>query len=124
MPLAEVKKEDVRKLAKYYGLPNADKEESMGLCFVGERGKFGDFICESCGVASHGSNSWLAQYVSKPAVQGYLVDAEGKQLAPHKGLWHYTVGQGAKLSGQLEPMFVAKKCIGETGQDILVVPGS
>lgn len=49
MPLAEVKKEDVRKLAKYYGLPNADKEESMGLCFVGERGKFGDFICESYG---------------------------------------------------------------------------
>ena len=47
MPLAELKKEDVRKLAKYYGLPNADKEESMGLCFVGERGKFGDFICKS-----------------------------------------------------------------------------
>jgi len=47
MPLAQVKKEDVRKLAKYYGLPNANKEESMGLCFVGERGKFGDFICQS-----------------------------------------------------------------------------
>jgi hypothetical protein len=45
MPLAQIRKEDVRKLAKYYGLPNANKEESMGLCFVGERQKFSKFIC-------------------------------------------------------------------------------
>ena len=36
----------VRQLAKYYGLPTASREESMGLCFVGERRNFGDFVCK------------------------------------------------------------------------------
>ncbi|KAK1923311.1 tRNA-specific 2-thiouridylase, partial [Papiliotrema laurentii] len=109
MPLAQIRKEDVRKLAKYYGLPNANKEESMGLCFVGERQKFSKFI---------------SQYIPKPAVQGYIVDAEGKKLGRHDGLWQFTVGQKARLPGMLQPMFVARKCVGESGQDIMVVPGS
>lgn len=35
-PLGEYTKPEVRKLAKKFNLPNADKEESMGICFVGE----------------------------------------------------------------------------------------
>ena len=44
-PLGGIRKEDVRRLAKYYNLPTADRAESMGVCFIGERGRFGDFIC-------------------------------------------------------------------------------
>jgi len=97
----------------------------MGLCFVGERGKFGNFVCECSPVVTVPPRSSLtsAQYVAKPPAQGYLVDQEGKRLAPHDGLWHYTIGQRARIAGQLEPMFVAKKCIGDSKQDIMVVPG-
>ena len=35
-PIGEYTKPQIRKLAKKFGLPNADKEESMGICFVGE----------------------------------------------------------------------------------------
>lgn len=44
-PLAGLKKTEVRELAKKYGLPTASRQESMGVCFIGERGRFGDFIC-------------------------------------------------------------------------------
>lgn len=46
-PLGGIRKEDVRRLAKFYNLPTADRAESMGVCFIGERGRFGDFICTS-----------------------------------------------------------------------------
>jgi len=35
-PLGEYTKEEVRKMAQKYELPTSDKEESMGICFVGE----------------------------------------------------------------------------------------
>jgi tRNA U34 2-thiouridine synthase MnmA/TrmU len=39
-------------------------------------------------------------------------------------MWYYTIGQGAKLAGKNQKWFVAKKGVGEGGNDILVVPGS
>ncbi len=33
-------------MAQKWGLPTATREESMGICFVGEKRKFDDFICE------------------------------------------------------------------------------
>ena len=127
-PLGDITKPWVRRLAEYYGLPTAEREESMGLCFVGERNNFGDFICACCWY-HHLDDLTLsfyppAQYTSPPSRQGYLVDLDGNRLSDHKGLWHYTIGQGARPGGMLEPWFVAKKGIGESGQDILVVPGS
>jgi hypothetical protein len=43
-PLYNIPKKDVRRLAQHYALPAADRAESMGVCFIGERGRFGDFI--------------------------------------------------------------------------------
>ena len=63
-----------------------------------------------------------AQYVGKPDTQGYLVDIDGKRLQPHEGLWYYTVGQRARIPGLLEPLYIAKKKVGESKEDILVVP--
>lgn len=123
-PLGDLTKAWVRRLAEYYGLPTAEREESMGLCFVGERDNFGDFICRFSLSLSLSSSEFLAQYITPPSQQGYLVDPEGNRLGEHNGLWHYTIGQGARLGGMLEPWFVAKKGVGETGQDIQVVPGS
>ncbi|WVQ86206.1 tRNA (5-methylaminomethyl-2-thiouridylate)-methyltransferase [Cryptococcus sp. DSM 104549] len=108
LPLGRLRKKDVRRLAEYWELPTASKEESMGVCFIGERGKFGDFI---------------SQYTSPPSTPGYLTNLAGERLAPHNGMWYYTIGQRAKVAGQLQALFVAKKGVGESRQDILVVPG-
>ena len=123
-PIAEIAKPWVRRLAEYYNLPTAEREESMGLCFVGERANFGDFVGSSLLLGSFSGLNPLAQYTSPPPSQGYLVDSEGKRLGEHQGLWYYTIGQGARLGGMSDPWFVARKGVGETGQDILVVPGS
>lgn len=138
LPLGGLLKTDVRRLAEHWGLPNAKKEESMGVCFIGERGKFGDFICASYHIPfvagvnynspSAVHSSFLdfllsAQYTSPPE-PGYLINLSGERLTEHKGLWYYTIGQRARVANQLKPMFVAKKGVGEKGTDILVVPGS
>ena len=43
-PLAPYKKTEVREMAQKWGLPTASRAESMGICFVGEKRKFDDFI--------------------------------------------------------------------------------
>ncbi|ODN73065.1 tRNA (5-methylaminomethyl-2-thiouridylate)-methyltransferase [Cryptococcus amylolentus CBS 6039] len=106
LPLGGLLKKDVRRLALHWDLPNAKKAESMGVCFIGERGKFGDFI---------------SQYTSPPP-PGFFTTPSGTPLQQHKGLWHYTIGQKARLGGQKEVLFVAKKGVGREGQDIVVVP--
>ena len=37
-------KKNVRELARKYNLPTANREESMGICFVGEKRKFDGFL--------------------------------------------------------------------------------
>jgi len=45
-PLANISKTQVREIARAADLHNASREESMGLCFVGERRRFNDFLSE------------------------------------------------------------------------------
>lgn len=46
-PLSQLTKTQVRNLAIEWKLPTATRDESMGLCFVGERKRFSEFICKS-----------------------------------------------------------------------------
>jgi tRNA U34 2-thiouridine synthase MnmA/TrmU len=46
-PLANISKTQVREIARAANLHNASREESMGLCFVGERRRFNDFLGNS-----------------------------------------------------------------------------
>ncbi|KAF9519791.1 hypothetical protein BS47DRAFT_1370574 [Hydnum rufescens UP504] len=93
-PIGHLTKPEVRELARNYGLPTASRSESMGICFVGERGHFDKF---------------LSQYI--PSKPGNIVDLHGKILGRHNGLHSYTIGQGAKLGGQKRKTFVARKNI-------------
>lgn len=70
----------------------ARKKESTGICFIGNR-NFPDFISE---------------YVDdKP---GDFIDVDsGRVMGSHRGVHHWTVGQGCRLGGQLRPYFVADK---------------
>ncbi|KAG6905769.1 hypothetical protein DXG01_000836 [Tephrocybe rancida] len=99
-PLGSLLKSEVRELAKHHRLPTAERKESMGICFVGKKGRFGDFI-------SH-ENPTLASYI--PPNPGPIIDlSTGLTVATHTGLWNYTIGQGAKIRGMNERAFVVRK---------------
>lgn len=64
-----------------------------------------------------------AQYTPEPARTGYFTDLNGKRIAPHRGLHHYTIGQRPKLGGMNGRWFISRKGVGARGEDILLVPG-
>ena len=75
-PIGDLKKPELRRIARDAGLATADKKDSQGICFIGEV-KMGDF---------------LKAYV--PERPGAIVRAsDGKGLGRHRGLHYYTLGQ-------------------------------
>lgn len=74
-PLADYAKTEVRRLAGQYRLPVAKKEESMGICFIGEV-PMKDFL----------------QQRIKPC-PGNVVLSGGGSVGRHDGLAFYTIGQ-------------------------------
>ena len=44
-PLGALHKSEVKRLAHDFKLPVADRKESMGICFVGQKGNFKGFLC-------------------------------------------------------------------------------
>ncbi|GLB34533.1 putative tRNA methyl transferase [Lyophyllum shimeji] len=92
-PLGDLTKPQVRELAKKFRLPTAERKESMGVCFIGEKAKFSNFI---------------SAYI--PPNPGPIVDiSTGETVATHEGIWTYTIGQGAKIRGMSDRTFVVKK---------------
>ncbi|KAL1761346.1 tRNA-specific 2-thiouridylase [Schizophyllum commune] len=104
-PLGAMHKSEVKRLAHDFKLPVADRKESMGICFVGQKGNFKEF---------------LSKYLEgKP---GSIRDIEtGEELGGHEGLWNYTVGERARIPNMLQRWYVADK---DTVNNIVyVVPG-
>ncbi len=96
-PLGDIEKPDVRRIAKDSGLEIAEKRDSTGLCFIGER-PFRDF---------------LRTYL--PARPGAIRTTGGHVLGEHVGLPFYTIGQrrGLGIGGvqrhEEKPWYVTKK---------------
>ncbi len=91
-PVGQYTKQEVRKLAKEFNLPNADRKESMGICFVG--------------------NVRLAQFLAQrvPAKVGAIVGPDGTVLGQHAGVHSYTLGQRDGLNiGGTGPYYVVGK---------------
>lgn len=91
-PVGDYSKVDVRKLAEQFELPNQNRPDSQGICFLGKV-KFDDFLKHHLGER-----------------QGSLVEFEsGNELGHHNGFWFFTVGQrrGVGLSGG--PWYVVHK---------------
>ena len=90
-PIGEYTKSQVRAFAKKIGLPNAERKDSQGICFVGKV-EIGDFL-----------------RLHIPQKTGAIVNAAGEVLGQHDGAHYFTVGQrqGLKLAGG--PYYVAKK---------------
>ncbi|MFN7087285.1 MAG: tRNA 2-thiouridine(34) synthase MnmA, partial [Burkholderiales bacterium] len=74
-PLGGLYKREVREIARREGLPNHDKKDSTGICFIGER-PFREF---------------LSRYL--PTRPGDIRTPEGETVGRHMGLMYYTIGQ-------------------------------
>ncbi|KAG8708257.1 hypothetical protein FRC11_006616, partial [Ceratobasidium sp. 423] len=109
-PLSGLTKPSIRALAQEMSLPTAERGESMGLCFVGERRKFDQFLCTSRPVTepSDDSNAATAEYIP-PSSGPILLHPSMKQVGEHKGLHTFTIGQNARVPGQPKKLFVARK---------------
>lgn len=108
-PLGLMHKHETRALARKWALPTAENSESMGLCFVGERG-----------AGAHAFARFLDGYVEGGA--GDMITPDGTVVGTHCGLHTYTIGQRARLAGHTERFYVARK--DPASRRITVVPGN
>ncbi len=92
-PLGELTKQEVRLIAKHHQLTTANKQESMGICFVGKVG-IKEFLQHELG----------------PQKSGKVVDQTGHMVGEHEGAIFYTIGQrhGLHIGGGL-PYYVSGK---------------
>ena len=92
-PLGHLPSKDAtRELASKYGLVVADKPDSQDICFVPN----GDYA------------SVIEKLRPGAAEPGDIVHADGRVLAQHNGVIHYTIGQrrGLGIGGLSEPLYV------------------
>jgi tRNA-specific 2-thiouridylase len=89
------KKTQVRAKAKKFKLPNAEKKDSQGVCFLGNI-HLSDF---------------LSDFIDEK--KGKVLDTSGKVLGSHSGAHQFTIGQrrGLKIGGFDKPKYVAEKNI-------------
>jgi len=86
MPLGGYRKEEIRAMAAEHGLLVSGKPDSQDICFV----PGGDY------------SAFLSQYTGKSCPRGDFVDADGRSLGRHRGIWSYTIGQRRGLSLSFE----------------------
>jgi tRNA-specific 2-thiouridylase len=91
-PLGAMTKAEVRARARALGLANADKPESQEICFVSD----GDYA------------RFVERAAPEDAVrQGHIIDGDGKVLADHSGIHHFTIGQRRGLGiAASDPLYV------------------
>ncbi|MCD7728346.1 MAG: tRNA 2-thiouridine(34) synthase MnmA [Clostridia bacterium] len=95
-PLANLDKKEVRAIAEQNELATAEKKDSTGICFIGERN----------------FRKFLQNYL--PAQNGEIRTLNGKTVGEHIGLMYYTIGQRKGLNlggtrGEEGRWFVVKK---------------
>lgn len=91
-PLGNHTKNEVRKLAKGFGLRVHDKPASQEICFV-ENANYHEFI-----------KTRISENKIKP---GTIVDTKGNILGEHKGIAFYTIGQRKGIGAHKKPFYVA-----------------
>jgi tRNA-specific 2-thiouridylase len=92
-PLGDRTKAETRELARRFGLPVADKQDSQDICFV-PTGHYADII------------ERLRPGAAGP---GEIVDVDGRVLGRHDGIIHFTVGQRRGLGiATGSPLYVVR----------------
>ncbi|MEK7463869.1 MAG: tRNA 2-thiouridine(34) synthase MnmA [Patescibacteria group bacterium] len=95
-PVGNIEKPEVRKHAKKFKLPNADKKDSQGLCFIGKI-DIKDF---------------LSHYIEPK--RGDVLDENGNVIGEHDGAFFFTIGERhgftiTKKSSHDQPYYVIAK---------------
>lgn len=91
LPLGNMKKTLVRKIADENGFINAEKSDSQDICFV----KNGDYA------------RFIEEYTEERFGKGNFIDLSGNILGEHKGIIRYTIGQRKGLGIAFKkPMYV------------------
>ena len=109
-PIGELTKTEVRRIAHEANLETADKKDSTGICFIGER-RFHEF---------------LKNYI--PSQPGNIVTMNGDIIGTHDGLMYYTIGQrkglgiGGNNNYSYSPWFVVGKRLDKN--ELIVGQGS
>ncbi len=96
LPLGELTKKEVRKIALEHNLENAQRDESMDLCFVVDN-DYKQFLHE-----------FIPEKV-KNIKDGDIINEEGEIVGTHSGYTNYTIGQRRGLGLSFpEPRYVKK----------------
>ncbi len=74
-PVGNIEKKDVRKLAKKFGLSNAEKKDSQGLCFIGKID----------------IKEFLTHFIDSKA--GNVINESGNIIGEHDGAFFFTIGE-------------------------------
>ena len=100
-PIGHLTKAEVRTLAQELDLPNKDRKDSQGICFLGKI-RYPEFV------RFHLGNR-----------EGEIIEKEtGAVLGTHQGYWYYTIGQRQGLGLGNGPWFVVAK---DTENNIIYV---
>ena len=106
-PIGDYTKPEVRKLAKKFGLPNYDKKDSQGVCFIGPLDM----------------KDFLKRYIKPKTGKILLLDDNNssvnsgrtvhKTVGSHDGVYYYTIGQrhGLDIKNGQGPYYVISKDI-------------
>ncbi len=89
-PLGSMLKSEVRAHAKRLKLPNAERPDSQGLCFLGHVDMY----------------TFLHRYIDE--APGDIVDESNRKVGKHRGVHYYTIGQGI-VGDHSERYYIASK---------------
>ncbi len=97
-PVGNLEKREVRKIAKKIGLPNAEKKDSQGICFIG----------------NISMKEFLSHYIE--INKGDVLDKFGRVIGHHDGAVFYTIGErhGFVITAKTDhdkPLYIINKDI-------------
>ena len=97
-PIGHLKKSEVRKIAKQIKLPNAEKKDSQGICFLGDVDM----------------KDFLGHYIKTK--KGIVLNKKGEEIGTHDGAVFFTIGERhgfiiTKKSTSDKPLYVVEKDI-------------
>ena len=119
-PIGDLKKPEVREIARQANLPSAERKDSQGICFVGKvdlptflqqqlEPKTGNVIEIPAEFISKRKNIEIKEENFRKLCSEFPFKPwNGKVIGEHKGAHFYTVGQrkGLNIGGHLDPLFV------------------
>ena len=103
LPVGEFTKLQVRQMAREFGLPVAERQDSQDLCFL----------------AGQDYRDFLRKHAPDVIRPGKVITTEGRVVGEHQGLGFYTIGQRKGLGIQAtRPFYVVGKNVEE---NVLIV---